>query len=680
MFSILPDGYHYVDSIGEHVVPEINALIGEFPDPVPYSYVSTGSSEVEKSMEQFLVNRIDQLVFDDGVEEQERETLVDCTKEAVAQSLLEMDALVHIAANSESVLSKSSIEKQSEGYSQSLFSRLVWLAPSYKASVYHGEIVPGTEHFYGMNRGKSSKSLRKSDAVIPLWDKVFDGLDGVIMEFKPYKANDLSYYADLEKLRRMSINAVKRIHDTFEIKSSKDKLRTMVFAVHGRGSEIDIYATYMRFDNIYVMKRVHSKTLNFCSGSLQGDEYRKQLRTIFEVFNSVLQFLYLQRIRLGKTEIREPSPDGAHSLLNTISTPLNNDGKGKSREVNNRDGGGSGSDTNINVQGSGTAYEMSDDGAGPYVYAYNGYYRPKPPAPYEKCAVMCGVRYRRGSDGRGKEPENVVFKHIVETLDFRNEYCMYRLCALSKVPYVGMILESGTIEQYFPDYFTWMFEGKHTLVLPRYSSFPSFLSPEQYLRVFSQLLEFLCAMETHGFVHLDLRPENIMWNDVREEIVVIDFEMGRVLDSHGCCVVGEDDKVGGEPIIAPEMEVELEEVGKHACSALTDVFSAGVTLELWREEHLDEEGRLAVTAYTDVIRAMCSSSTKRISASKAMQQFQAIGEKAKLLSLPGNTCISDKENDVGTPKRPKTMQKMTSPHRSHGLQEQSETIRNRLRV
>ena len=256
------------------------------------------------------------------------------------------------------------------------------------------------------------------------------------------------------------------------------------------------------------------------------------------------------------------------------------------------------------------------------VYDYAGGKWIRWPEPYAKTAIMRTTRYWTSSDGRRSNDEDVILKHILENSDFEREYMMYRILTNSKIPYIGRVLDSGGIRQYFPDPHMWYFEGNQTLVLPLYASFPEVLSQASFMRYFGELLQFVAAMEANGYVHLDLRPENIVLDSFRDEIVVIDFEMSRVLRSDGYCLVtAAEDKVGGHPIIAPEMDYDLGEHGEHLCSSLCDVYSAGVTADLWRER-LGDKAQALPKALTLLIASMTERERKdRISAGAAFKQF-----------------------------------------------------------
>jgi serine/threonine protein kinase len=158
-------------------------------------------------------------------------------------------------------------------------------------------------------------------------------------------------------------------------------------------------------------------------------------------------------------------------------------------------------------------------------------------------------------------------------------------------------------------------------VLPRYDAISKVLTLQSYGRYVEQLLEFLVAMDEHGLVHLDIRPENIVWNAALDEIVVIDFELMRQLRSDGYCLLTVDDLVGCHPIIAPEIYDDMEVHGEHLCSSLCDVYSAGVTADLWRER-LGDKAQALPKAFSQLIASMTERERKnRISAGAAFKQF-----------------------------------------------------------
>ena len=257
----------------------------------------------------------------------------------------------------------------------------------------------------------------------------------------------------------------------------------------------------------------------------------------------------------------------------------------------------------------------------------------------------------------------MTLKHMNENAAFERECLMHGLCAEKKIPHVGRLLESGGIDQYFPKHWEWCFDGKQTIVLPRYDAFPKVLTLQSYGRYVEQLLEFLVAMDEHGLVHLDIRPENIVWNAALDEIVVIDLELMRQLRSDGYCLLTVDDKVGGQPIIAPEMDHDLGEHGEHWCSSLCDVYSAGVTADLWRER-LGDKAQALPKALTQLIACMTERERKnRISAKTALQEFQEV--KALLKGAPSPKKPTDivlaKEDVQGIENRGTTKQTSRTP-------------------
>ena len=269
-------------------------------------------------------------------------------------------------------------------------------------------------------------------------------------------------------------------------------------------------------------------------------------------------------------------------------------------------------------------------------------------------AVGYATQYRLTPEGKTTDAIPVTLKHMVENAAFERECLMYGLCAEKKIFHVGRLLESGGIDQYFPKYWQWCLTLKQTIVLPRYDAISKVLTLQSYGRYVEQLLEFLVAMDEHGLVHLDIRPENIVWNAALDEIVVIDFELMRQLQSDGYCLLTVDDKVGCHPIIAPEMDYDLGEHGEHLCSSLCDVYSAGVTADLWWEQ-LGDKAQALPKALTLLIACMTERERKnRISAGAAFKQFQEV--KALLKGVPSPKKQTDKvlakeyvpgnENDV----------------------------------
>ena len=248
-------------------------------------------------------------------------------------------------------------------------------------------------------------------------------------------------------------------------------------------------------------------------------------------------------------------------------------------------------------------------------------------------AVGYATQYRLTPEGKTTDAIPVTLKHMNENAAFERECLMYGLCAEKKISHVGRLLESGGIDHYFPKHWEWYFDGKHTIVLPRYDAISKVLTLQSYGRYVEQLLEFLVAMDEHGLVHLDIRPENIVWNAELDEIVVIDFELMRQLRSDGHCLLTADDKVGGQPIIAPEMDYDLEVHGEHLCSSLCDVYSAGVTADLWWEQ-LGDKAQALPKAFSQLIASMTERERKdRISAKTALQEFKEV--KALLEEVAG---------------------------------------------
>ena len=95
---------------------------------------------------------------------------------------------------------------------------------------------------------------------------------------------------------------------------------------------------------------------------------------------------------------------------------------------------------------------------------------------------MRTTRYWTSSDGRRSNDEDVILKHILENSDFERKYKMYRILTNNKIPYIGRILDSGGIRQYFPNPHMWFFEGNQTLVLLLHTSFPEVLSQASFMR------------------------------------------------------------------------------------------------------------------------------------------------------------------------------------------------------
>lgn len=94
-------------------------------------------------------------------------------------------------------------------------------------------------------------------------------------------------------------------------------------------------------------------------------------------------------------------------------------------------------------------------------------------------------------------------------------------------------------------------------------------TPEQTADVMSQVARTLHSAHRDGWVHLDVKPSNIIRNNSDGSCTMIDWEM---VDREGTKV---DDTYGTLAFMAPEMARSQEK----ALTSKMDVYSAGITME-----------------------------------------------------------------------------------------------------
>ncbi len=92
-----------------------------------------------------------------------------------------------------------------------------------------------------------------------------------------------------------------------------------------------------------------------------------------------------------------------------------------------------------------------------------------------------------------------------------------------------------------------------------------------------QLLAALSAVHLHGYVHRDVKPENIFLTPGHDgvlQVKLIDFGIARLVDDHaGGSITGDDMVLGSPHFMSPE-QVSNE----HALSPATDVWQTGAVL------------------------------------------------------------------------------------------------------
>jgi len=112
-------------------------------------------------------------------------------------------------------------------------------------------------------------------------------------------------------------------------------------------------------------------------------------------------------------------------------------------------------------------------------------------------------------------------------------------------------------------------DGKDLLEL--FNSNPSALTENLIRYVFSQVVEVVHRVHQRGVVHLDIKPENVMFDTSKGQIVLIDFGFSEMFDLHDPITVTK--KSGSIEYCAPEIYFESLYDGRFA-----DVWSLGVLL------------------------------------------------------------------------------------------------------
>ena len=101
----------------------------------------------------------------------------------------------------------------------------------------------------------------------------------------------------------------------------------------------------------------------------------------------------------------------------------------------------------------------------------------------------------------------------------------------------------------------------------KYKNIP-FIPENKALNIFNKILLYLDKLHKKGFIHHDLKLENILYNPVTGKLKIIDFEFMR----HKTTKLN---SIYGSPsYISPEIRKGLFEI----CSEKTDIFSLGVCL------------------------------------------------------------------------------------------------------
>ena len=99
------------------------------------------------------------------------------------------------------------------------------------------------------------------------------------------------------------------------------------------------------------------------------------------------------------------------------------------------------------------------------------------------------------------------------------------------------------------------------------------LSPQQVVKLGSDLVEAVCWLSGRGLVHRDIKPENIMWAADRQRYVLLD--PGIAFDVFGPSLTKLPGIVGTMPYVSPE---QLEPDHKRNLDFRSDLFAIGVVL------------------------------------------------------------------------------------------------------
>lgn len=148
------------------------------------------------------------------------------------------------------------------------------------------------------------------------------------------------------------------------------------------------------------------------------------------------------------------------------------------------------------------------------------------------------------------------------------------------------------------DSFRWPSSAKYALMMDfcgcgnlLQHSQDGFLSEEKAAYVMHELLSALSHMHSHGFVHRDVKLENIMWSS-NGRVVLTDFGL--------CCRMLDAEEMkrrcGTPGYIAPEM------LGKKVYDAKVDIFAAGVVLYATLFLDMPFAGRDLVTLFRRTVR------------------------------------------------------------------------------
>lgn len=158
----------------------------------------------------------------------------------------------------------------------------------------------------------------------------------------------------------------------------------------------------------------------------------------------------------------------------------------------------------------------------------------------------------------------------------------------------------------------------------------------------AQLLAALAFVHRKGLAHLDVKPDNILYDKVSNSLRVIDFGLALRADGSDIIPIGR----GSRGFRSPELDVDCDDYDGDPCKC--DVWSAGIVIEKWianlNVSTLNHSHSKLLRQIRSLLKDMNTENpVNRISSSDALgrlHQLQRHRDRAPLASLSLNQRVT----------------------------------------